>query len=46
MKTKTGGNVKRTINTGVKKTRQGASPNTKLSATPSRGKQQPYRGQG
>jgi hypothetical protein len=46
MKIKANSGQKRTINTGVKKTRQGASPNTKLSATPSRGKQQPYRGQG
>lgn len=46
MKKSASGNTKNKIDSKPKKTRQGASINTKLSATSSNPKKKAYRGQG
>jgi hypothetical protein len=46
MKKSSTGNAKRKLESKPKKTRQGKSINTKLSATPSKQKTKAYRGQG
>lgn len=46
MKKSASGNTKKKLESKPKKTRQGASINTKLSPTPSNQKKKAYRGQG